>query len=189
MARARTHLALAITVTLSVLSCSDEIPIVGPDGAQLPTAYVNPDPGLPTFNSDARVGSSCFIPDQEDTQRNSTPGSAANNVHIDACLSSQGGGLGNRLDTRVSWDSSGVGTISACPDPDLTGPKTASNTGTRCIQSGFQTRGIAGDNEYHMRANNTSGAGIQTVVFCFDPEGDGCGNATATSVVTINWVQ
>ena len=180
--------AVILTAALSALACSDGIDITGPDGAQIPTAYINQDEGMATANSDVRADSECVSPDQDDMQQNSASGSTSNNVHIDGCLSSQGGGLGNRLDAQVTWESSGVGTISACPDPDLTGPKTAVNSGTRCTQSGFQTRGIAGDREYHIRVNNTASVGTQTVRFCFDPEGDGCGNAAA-SVVNVRWVQ
>lgn len=188
MALSKALSALVLTAAFSALACDDGIVITGPDGAQLPTAYINPDEGMGTFNSDVRADSECVSPDQDDTQQNSTPGATNRNVHIDACLSSQGGGLGNRLDAQVTWESSGVGTISACPDPDLTGPKTAVNSGTRCTQSGFQTRGIDGDREYHIRVNNTASVGTQTVRFCFDPEGDGCGNAPA-SVVNVRWVQ
>jgi len=114
--------------------------------------------------------------------------SGMGNVHNDACLFDAQGG---DVDTQVAWDSTGVGVISACPDPDGDGPKTAMNSAdrTRCVQSGFETGGAngpAGDGEYHIRLVSAS-AGSQDVTFCADPEGDGCANATSTDAINITW--
>ncbi len=156
----------------------------------LAVSYINPDTGAATANPDVNPNSSCNSPDRDDNQMVSPAGSTANNVHNDACLFS-GGGYGNRsgqqrFDGPVSWDSSGVGVISACPDPDAGGPKTATNTGTRCIQTGFQTTGMAGDTEYHIRLNSTV-AGQQIVIFRYDPERNGCGDAMVKDQIVINW--
>ena len=155
----------------------------------LAVSYINPDTGAATANPDVNPNSSCNYPDRNDDQKVSPVGSTANNVHNDACLFSGGYGYSygqQRFDGPVSWDSSGVGVISACPDPDAGGPKTASNTGTRCIQTGFQTTGMAGDTEYHIRLNSMV-AGQQYVTFCYDPELNGCGDARVKDQIVINW--
>lgn len=147
-------------------------------------SYINPDTGATTANSDVNANSECETPDEADTQQVSPAGSAANNVHNDACLFDAGG---FDVDAQVSFESSGVGVISGCPDPDATGSKTATNTGTRCTVTGYQETGVDGDFEYHARLNSQV-AGIQTVVFCLDPEGNGCSDATISDSITITWV-
>ncbi|MDQ3043901.1 MAG: hypothetical protein M3R06_01940 [Chloroflexota bacterium] len=155
----------------------------------LAVSYINPDTGSATENADVDPDSDCDNPDRTDTQMVSPAGTTTNNVHNDACLFSGGYSYGQqRFDGPVSWDSSGVGVISACPDPDGPGgPKTATNTGTRCTQTGFQTTGMAGDTEYHIRLNSFV-AGTQTVVFCYDPELNGCGDAQVKDQIVITWV-
>jgi len=140
--------------------------------------------GAATENPDVDPDSECATPDQDDTQRVSPSGETTNNVHNDACLFDD---LGFAVDTQVSFESSGVDTISGCPDPDADGPKTAANDGTTCTLSGYQETGMAGDNEYHARLNSEV-AGTQTVVFCADPEGNGCDDATISDSITIEWV-
>ena len=171
------------------------------DAASGPTravAYINRDTGMPTENSDVDMGSGCAAPDVSDTQVNSDTGMTNRNVHIDACLFGAGGDM---LDGQATFESSGVGSISACPDPDAimggaNGPKTATSTDTdgdmrkdRCVQSGYQTKGTPGDNEFHARFNNDAGAGTQTVIFCFDASGDGCADETPKTTVTITWTE
>ncbi len=90
------------------------------------------------------------------------------------------------MDAQVSFESSGVGVISACPDPDGDGPKTVTNDGTTCTMSGYQET-FPGELEYHARLNSEE-AGTQTVVFCADPEGNGCDDATISDTITITWV-
>jgi hypothetical protein len=146
-------------------------------------SYVNPDTGLATANPDVNAGSSCATPDQADSQQVSPSGTTTNNVHNDACLFDA---VGFDVDAQVSFESSGVGVISACPDPDGGGGKTATNSGTRCTQTGYQETGAAGDFEYHARANSTV-AGVQTITFCADPNGNGCADATISDAITITW--
>ena len=82
--------------------------------------------------------------------------------------------------------------------PDDAGPKVAvlkaGPTGvaaTRCRQSGFQEKGVAGDKEFHARLNNRTdlgGPGTQRVVWCYDPENNGCADSRVKSTVSVNWV-
>ncbi len=166
--------------------------LLGSAGAQTPStgpvSYINPDKGMPTANPDVDQGSSCESPDQSDSQPVGEESSGSGNLHNDACLFDASG---NDMDAQVAFESSGAGLIFGCPDPDGDGPKTANNTKNRtlCVLSGFESggaNGAAGDGEYHARMVSGS-AGIQTVTFCADPEGDGCGNSTARSSINITW--
>lgn len=164
-------------------------------------SYVVRDAGLPSFNPDVNVPSNCAQPDSDDIQTLSPPGSAANNVHNDACLFTSGasGNLSD-VDVQASYQSFGVGMISACPDPDavpngVNGPKTAVVKDTNgdgrndlCTQSGYQVKGTAGDREYHARLNNSTSPGQQRVIFCYDPDGDGCLDESVRSQIAIGWV-
>ena len=147
-------------------------------------SYINPDTGAATENPDVDPNSECETPDQTDTQQVSPTGSTANDVHNDACLFDTGG---FDVDAQVSFESTGVGVISGCPDPDGAGPKTATNTGSRCTMTGYQETGLAGDFEYHARMNSQT-PGTQTVVFCLDVNGDGCAGETIIDAITITWV-
>lgn len=158
---------------------------LGVQAATVASSYINPDTGAATENSNVAADSSCESPDQDDTQAVSPAGETTSNVHNDACLFDD---LGLDVDAQVSFDSSGVGVVSACPDPDGAGPKTATNDGTTCTLSGYQETGMAGDFEYHARLNSEV-AGTQTVVFCADPEGNGCDDATISDTITIDWVE
>lgn len=156
------------------------------------SSYINPDTGTATENRDVDPGSSCFDPDQSDRQRFSDPGTANRNVHNDACFL---GRDGQKLDGPASFESSGVGFISACPDPDGAGPKVAvlrdrngDGRNDLCFQSGYQQKGIAGDLEFHARLNNnTATAGTQYVTWCSDSDRDGCGDEWNRSTVRIDW--
>lgn len=152
-------------------------------------SYINPDIGAATANADVNANSNCFTPDQSDTQRLSPANTTTNNVHNDACFFNWWGDT--KIDGPASFESFGVGIISACPDPDGAGPKVAilSADRKRCFQSGFQEKGIAGDREFHARLNNTTTTGTQTVVWCYDPERDGCSNTRVKSTIQINWIQ
>jgi len=161
-------------------------------------SYINPDIGAATANADVDPNSSCSSPDQTDTQRLSPAGTTTNNVHNDACFfgrSSSWSGGETKVDGVATYDSYGVGVISACPDPDGAGPKTATlidrdgdGRKDRCIQTGYQQKGTAGDLEFHARLNNTTTPGTQTVVWCHDPEKNGCDDAWLKSTVRVNWV-
>lgn len=155
------------------------------DKPRYAVSYINPDTGAATANPDVDPSSSCESPDQYDTQNLSTAGTGDRNVHNDACLFDR---RGNDVDAPVSWESYGVGVIFRCPDPDGAGPKVAVLTGNRCFQSGFQTTGMAGDGEFHIRLNNTDTPGRQDVAFCYDPENNGCYDAKIVSYIGIDWV-
>ncbi|MEO7573868.1 MAG: hypothetical protein ABIX10_15680 [Acidimicrobiales bacterium] len=156
------------------------------------SSYINPDTGAATANPDVDPGSSCFAPDQYDRQAFSPAGTTTRNVHNDACFL---GRDGQKLDGPASFESSGVGFISACPDPDNAGPKVAvlsdrngDERNDLCFQSGYQQKGVAGDLEFHARLNNNTGmAGAQYVTWCSDSDRDGCGDEWNRSSIQIDW--
>lgn len=154
-------------------------------------SYINPDTGAATANPDVNGDSSCYRPDQRDDQALSDPGTANRNVHNDACFLDD---RGNKVDGPASFQSSGVGFISACPDPDGAGPEFARLSDTNgdgradlCFQSAYQTKGIAGDFEFHARLNNTSMNGTQYVTWCSDTDRDGCGDESIKDSISIAW--
>ena len=168
---------------------------VGPTSA---APYINRDTDLATENVDVNMDSSCGRPDLEDTQALSDSGQVNRNVHIDACLFGADGEA--ELDGQATFESSGVGFISACPDPDTdmdgaNGPKTATASDTdgdtlndRCVQSGYEEKDdVRGDREFHARFNSDAETGVQTVVFCHDSNGDGCADETVTRTIAITW--
>lgn len=168
-------------------------------GAHLPAraaAYVRNDAGLATFNPDVNPSSNCATPDQADVQTVGAPGTTSNNVHVDACLfgsSAPAGATVSDVDVPATFELFGVGTISACPDPDGAGPKTAARHDhngdgafEHCHVSGYQSTGT-GALEYHARINNTSTAGQSRVLFCYDPDQDGCLDETVRNQVAIGW--
>ena len=155
------------------------------------SSYINPDTGSATANNDVDPNSSCFRADPYDMQMFSPAGTAKKNVHNDACFLDRNG---KKLDGPASFESRGVGVISACPDPDNAGPKTASlrdkngdGRADLCFQSGYQTKGIAGDLEFHARLNNTGMAGTQYVTWCSDKDADGCSDEWNKSSIRIDW--
>lgn len=160
-------------------------------------AYINQDIGAATANPDVKPESSCESPDRHDRQQLSAPGTATRNVHVDACLfenATAAEGDASLVDAPTTFESDGVGVFSACPDPDNAGPRVAilSADRRRCTQTGFQVKGIPGDGEFHVRLNNTSatgGAGLQRVVWCYDPELNGCADARVRSTVTVSWME
>ena len=141
-------------------------------------AYIAPDTGKDTENPGVAAGSSCESPDQSDTMALGDEGTGSGNVHVDACLFSGS----ERVDTKAAFEVDGVGVVSACPDADMDGPKTATKSADSCLQDGFE----AANMEYHVRVVSAT-AGVQTVRFCADPEGNGCGDAEAVSTVRITW--
>lgn len=173
------------------------ITLAGPAGAQAPmptgpVSYINPDTDKPTANPDVNANSGCGdeegeAPDKDDTQAVVTD-PMTDNVHTDACIFDDAGA---RIDVPVAFQVSGVGSISACPDPDgmdVAGMEaddktaTLSNGDTLCMLSGFEDANM----EYHVRTISDT-PGTQTITFCADPEGNGCDDADSTSVTTVNW--
>ncbi len=190
----------AVVLGASAL-CLGLLALSGPaTGASVPvraTAYIRADVGLPTFNPDVNPNSNCATPDYDDIQTSSAPGSTANNVHVDACLFSANAAPGatvSDVDVPATYEIFGVGTINACPDPDGTGPKTAvrhdhnaDGTFEHCHLSGYQSTGT-GALEYHARVNNTVGSGQTRVLFCNDPDQDGCLDEAVRNQVAIGWL-
>ncbi len=160
-------------------------------GSGRASSYINPDIGAPTANPDVNRRSSCFSPDRFDRQAFSPAGTVTNNVHNDACFLK--GGL--KVDGPASFESRGVGFISACPDPDGAGAKVAvlsdrngDGRDDLCFQSGYQEKGTAGDEEFHARLNNNTGtAGTQIVTWCSDGDRDGCSDERNKSSIRIDW--
>jgi hypothetical protein len=186
----RISAAAAAVFALTVAACGGGTPA----DTVVAAPYINPDTGAATANPDVNANSECETPDRDDDQVLSPAGSASANVHIDACLF-QGSLGGTRIDGPATFESSGVGVISACPDPDgASGPKTAmlsdsNNDGKadRCTQSGFQMTGADGDTEFHARMNNSDTPGTQTVVFCRDENLNGCSDEQVKNTVEIRW--
>jgi len=143
-------------------------------------SYINPDTDLAaTSNPDVDPGSECGSPDRVDLQVVGTT-----NVHVDACLFTSEAPRDadeSDVDAPASFQSLGVGFITACPDPDNAGAKTSKLRDTNsdgrndlCTQSGYQMKtGMDGNEEYHARMNSTTPGG-QVVLFCHDPDADGC---------------
>lgn len=163
-------------------------------GAFRAASYINPDAGA---NPNVDPNSSCSRPDRYDRQRVSTraSGNPGNrNVHNDACFLDMNG---NKADGPASFQSYGVGYISACPDPDGAGAKYAILRDTNgdgrndlCFQSGYQEMVLptaAGEQEFHARMNNVSTEGKQRVVWCSDADADGCSDENVKSAITIYW--
>ena len=107
-----------------------------------------------------------------------------------------------KLDGPASFQSFGVGFISACPDPDGAGPKVAILSDTngdgrndRCVQSSYQDRGVvgvadvAGDFEYHARLNNnTATVGTQDVKWGLDRDLNGLdGSRGNNDDIKVTW--
>lgn len=154
-------------------------------------SYINPDIGAATANPNIDPASSCETPDRYDEDQPVSPaGTTRNNVHNDSCLLDRDF---RRVDGGATYESYGVGYISACPDPDNAGPKTArlsagptGTPATRCTQSGYQEKNIAGDEEFHARMNSFV-PGQQTVVWCYDESLNGCFDDFIQDVIVIKW--
>ena len=169
-------------------------------------SYINNDRGTPTNNVDVADNSSCATPDRYDMQAYSTTGTANRNVHNDACFLDGGGNKVGR-GIGATYESRGVGFISACPDPDLTpatgtnGPEFAQLTDTngdgrkdRCFQSSYQDRNVVnvndapGDFEYHARVNNnTATPGDQNVKWGLDRANDGLDYRGNNDSIKVTW--
>lgn len=163
-------------------------------GSDLKTvSYINGDNGK---NADVDPDSSCNRPDQYDMQKFSTAASGNpgdQNVHNDACfLDSNGNKVGKNI--GATFQASGTGFISACPDPDGAGPAVSrlrdlngDGRNDSCFQSSYQERGSAGDFEYHARLNNTGMAGSQQVTWGMDKDGDGRIDGWDNDDVKVDW--
>lgn len=131
-----------------------------------------------------------FDPTSTTCRRFSDPGTGAGNrnVHNDACFLDD---RGNKVDGPASFEVEGVGSISACPDPDGAGPKVAILSADKklCFRSGYQQKGIAGDLEFHARLNNEGQAGTQYVTWCSDSDRDGCDDERNKDSIRIDWTR
>ncbi len=156
-------------------------------------SYINSDMGA---NRSVDPNSSCRNRDQADRQRLSSRASGDpgdRNVHNDACFLDKNG---VKSDGPASFQSFGVGYISACPDPDGAGPKYAVLRDTNrdgrndlCFQSGYQETGLSGDMEFHARVNNTTELGDQRVTWCSDADADGCRDEDVKDSISVRWVR
>ena len=158
-------------------------------------SYINGDAGK---NADVDPNSSCFNKDQYDMQAFSSAASGNpgdKNVHNDACfLDDRGNKVGK--DIGATFQSSGTGYISACPDPDGTGPAirilrdlNGDGRNDSCFQSSYQENPAlaAGNFEYHARVNNTGMAGSQQVKWGVDRDGDGRIDSRDADAVKVDW--
>ncbi len=158
-------------------------------------SYINGDAGK---NADVDPNSSCFRPDQYDMQAFSSAASGNpgnNNVHNDACfLDDRGNKVGQGI--GASFQSSGTGYISACPDPDGAGPEfsrlrdlNGDGRNDSCFQSSYQDNPnlAAGDDEYHARVNNTGMAGDQEVKWGMDRDADGRIDSRDDDDIKVTW--
>ena len=168
-----------------------------------PATYINPDDGEANENRDVNDNSSCSSPDRYDAQARSFPGSTAKSVHNSACFFGAGeGGKLSTVDAPATFESSGRGYISDCPDPDGAGLKFARlsdrNRDGRidaCLQSGYQDMGVPGiadrpgDFQYHVRVNETTNraAGEQRVAWGYDPDADGLSDTNVKDAITVLW--
>ena len=166
----------------------------GGDGLKA-ASYINGDAGK---NADVDPNSSCYRPDQYDMQAFSSADSGNpgnNNVHNDACFLDRNGvkrgqGIG------ATFQASGTGYISACPDPDGAGPEirilrdlNGDGRNDSCFQSSYQDNPAlaAGDDEYHARVNNTGMAGSQQVQWGMDRDADGRIDGYDVDSVKVDW--
>ena len=158
-------------------------------------SYINGDAGK---NADVDPNSSCYRPDQYDMQKFSDPATGNpgnNNVHNDACfLDSSGNKVGKNI--GATFQASGTGYISACPDPDGGGPAirvvrdlNGDGRNDSCFQSSYQENPAlaAGNFEYHARVNNTGMAGSQQVKWGVDRDGDGRIDGYDVDSVKVDW--
>jgi len=158
-------------------------------------SYINGNAGK---NADVDPNSSCFRPDQYDMQALSSAASGNpgnNNVHNDACfLDDRGNKVGQGI--GATFQSSGTGYISACPDPDGAGPEfsrlrdlNGDGRNDSCFQSSYQDNPAlaAGDDEYHARVNNTGMAGSQDVKWGMDRDGDGRIDDRDDDSIKVDW--
>ena len=172
---------LAVRIALAaVFVAGGSLLAAAPSSAagERPVAYVNPDTGKETENPGVPTTSECESPVQADTMALGDEATGKGNVHVDACLFAGS----DRVDTKAAFETTGVGVVAACPDSDKEGPKTSTKSPSQCLQDGFE----AANSEYHVRVVSAT-AGLQTVRFCADPEGNGCADATDVSTVRITW--
>ncbi len=156
--------------------------------ARRAVSYISADTGLSTANPNVDSDSSCSNPDKFDTQKVSSFSDGSSNVRVAGCLLGSDDNS-DRIDTTGSYETSGVGGIYACPDPDGGGPKTSRATDTdgdglndRCTLSGFDADTL----EYQVRLLSEV-SGNQIVVFCADANANGCADERTRSRAEINW--
>ncbi|WP_411277100.1 hypothetical protein [Gaiella sp.] len=187
-------LTLAITCGALLVAAPAALSYTSSYGDNLRAAsYINGDAGK---NADVDPNSSCYRPDQYDMQAFSSAASGNpgdKNVHNDACFLD---GAGNKVGKNIgaTFQSSGTGYISACPDPDGAGPAirilrdlNGDGRNDSCYQSSYQEKGIAGDFEYHARVNNTGMAGSQYVKWGMDRDADGRIDGYNADSIKVDW--
>jgi len=181
-----------ILAALALVSASTGLANATGETSGRAASYIDPDTGAVTENPDVNPNSECETPDRADAQMISPVGSTANNVHNDACFLQRG----ERVNGPASFQSSGAGYISACPDPDGAGPefsmlsdRNGDGRADLCYMSAYQTTGLPGDFEFHARLNNNGPVGVQLVVFCSDVDANGCRDETNKSSIAIRWVR
>lgn len=164
-------------------------PSQGQETAKRAISYIDPDTDTLTANPNVTSDSSCENPDQFDTQSVSNFGDGSTNVHLAGCLLSDRNDNSSRADTTASYETSGVGGIYSCPDPDRDGPKTSTALDTdgdglndRCTLEGYESDSL----EYHARFLSEI-TGSQIVVFCADANANGCADERVRSRAEINW--
>ncbi len=157
--------------------------------ARRAVSYISADTDLPTVNPNVDSDSSCDNPDKFDTQKVSSFSDGSSNVRIAGCLLGSRDDNSDRIDTTGSYETSGVGGIYSCPDPDGGGPKTSAATDTdgdglndRCTLGGFDPDTL----EYQVRLLSEV-SGNQIVVFCADANANGCADERVKSRAEINW--
>lgn len=186
---------VAVTMAAAAFAASGGASYGGSTGGvRHAVSYINRDAGMPSRNDSIPPTSSCASPTRHDLRQHLSPSRGVdNNVHNDACLLDRDG---REVDGRATFESYGVGYISACPDPDDAGPKTATlsdrdddGRADRCVQSGYQDKGLPGDRQFHARFNSRSLTGLQSIRWCYDRGALGCHDDTIQDHITIRWVR
>lgn len=143
----------------------------------------------PEANDNVAPDSSCLTPDRFDTQAVVSFDDGSTNVLLLGCLLAVSGNNGSRVDGAASFETTGVGGVYSCPDPDGAGPKTATAADTdgdglnnRCTVSGFEPNST----EYGVRLLSEI-AGAQVILFCPDANANGCADERVRSRTEINW--
>lgn len=154
--------------------------------ARQAVSYFNPE-----GNAGVDAGSSCATPDRFDTQSVTRFDDGSTNVQLSGCLLGTRDDTSSRVDATASFETTGVGGLYACPDPDGEGPKTSVATDTdgdgldnRCTLSGYE----AASSEYPVQLLSEI-VGTQVVLFCADANADGCADERVRSRAEINWVR
>lgn len=140
-------------------------------------------------NDNIASNSSCTAPDKFDTQSVTSFDDGSTSVQLSGCLLGTRDDNSDRVDVRASYETTGVGGIYACPDPDSDGPKISVATDNdgdglndRCTLSGYETDNL----EYRVQLLSEI-AGSQVILFCTDANANGCSDERVRSRAEINW--